>query len=152
MDWDLADTILADTITADTIRQTTISRRHHFWQLCHRITVQCLPEEKLVLEMLTESKIASGEHATQCLDKLFKLTDESSYYMAEDIQSDLQSVTEGSPSPLGSPTEQGNTSTPLSDAPSREDIGTTLSSVNTVFLSSPLNSPEMDSFKRNRSL
>ena len=116
---------------------------------------QRLPEEKLVLEMLTESQIASGEHATQGLDTLFKLTDELSYYMAEDIQSDLpRSVTEGSSSPLESPREQRNTGTPLSesDAPGGEGVDITYSSVNTVFLSSPLNSPEMDSFKRKRSL
>jgi hypothetical protein len=107
---------------------------------------RCLPEQKLHLEMLTESQIASGEHAAQSLEELFKLTDEFSYFLAQNIHSDLpQSVTEGSPSPLVSPRKQGNTGISFSgpDAIVPMDVGITFSSVNTAFLSSPLNSPEI---------
>jgi hypothetical protein len=42
-----------------------------------------LPDQKLCLEMLTESQVASGEHVTQPLEEVFKLTDEYSYFMSD---------------------------------------------------------------------
>ena len=44
---------------------------------------QPLPDLKLYLEMLSESQVASGEHATQPLEEVFKLTDEYSYFMSD---------------------------------------------------------------------
>lgn len=44
---------------------------------------QPLTDQKLYLELLTESQIASGEHAAQPLEEVFKLTDEYSYFISD---------------------------------------------------------------------
>lgn len=53
---------------------------------------QPLPDQKLHLELLTESQIASGEHATQSLEEVFKLTYDYSYFMSEVAPSAHQST------------------------------------------------------------
>lgn len=50
---------------------------------------RCLPDERLKLEMLSESQITSGELATQSLKELFELSDECSYFLTEAASSDL---------------------------------------------------------------
>jgi hypothetical protein len=103
---------------------------------------RCLPDEKLWLEMLTDEQIASGELATNSLEELLKVTDEASYYTHSDPS---HSATEDSPSPG----ERGNTSTsfPEPDTTGREDVGMTISSAHEAYLSSPLQSPEMEWFR-----
>jgi hypothetical protein len=51
-----------------------------------------LPDQKLHLELLTESQVASEEQATQPLEELFKLTDEHSYFMSEAAPDAYQST------------------------------------------------------------
>src|SRR2546421_70470 len=44
---------------------------------------QCLPDQRLKLEMLSESQIASGELATQSLKELFELSDDCLYFLTD---------------------------------------------------------------------
>ena len=102
---------------------------------------QCLPGQRLYLEMLTENQIASGYLATQSLKELFEFIDEYSYFLTEAMQS-----IEDSPYPSVSNGEQASMVFPRPYTPGQEDVGITISSARNDFLSSALNSPEMDSF------
>ena len=50
---------------------------------------QCLPDQRLQLEMLTESQITSGEHTTRSLKELFEYSDDYSSFLSEIARSDL---------------------------------------------------------------
>ena len=115
--------------------------------LSFMIEDQCLPDEKLRLEMLTDEQIASGELATNSLEELLKVTDEASYYTHSDPS---HSATEGSPSPG----EQGNSRTSFSepDTTGQDDVGITISSAHEAYLSSPMKSSEIEWFRRDYSL
>jgi hypothetical protein len=54
---------------------------------------QCLPDQRLHLEMLTESQIASGEHTTRSLKELFEYSDDYSSFLTEIARSDLSTET-----------------------------------------------------------
>ena len=115
--------------------------------LSYIVEDQCLPDEKLWIEMLTDEQIASGELATNSLEELLKVTDDASYYTNSDPS---HSATEDSPSPG----EQGNASTsfPEPDTTGRKNIGMTISSAHEAYLSSPLKSSEIEWFRRDCSL
>jgi hypothetical protein len=66
---------------------------------------RCLPDQKLRLEMLTESQITAGEHTNRSLEALFEFTDECSYFVAE---STSQFIAEDSHCPPASLEEQVN--------------------------------------------
>jgi hypothetical protein len=105
---------------------------------------QCLPDQRLMLEMLTESQIASGEHAARSLKELFEYSDECSYYLTEAAHSDLsQPNTEASPYPLVSFGEQAGGSTVLLGPPilDQDDQGITSY---TDYLSSPVDAQNID--------
>ncbi|KAL5322924.1 hypothetical protein ACEPPN_010904 [Leptodophora sp. 'Broadleaf-Isolate-01'] len=64
---------------------------------------QCLPDQRLQLEMLTESQIVSGEHTTRSLKELFEYSDDYSSFLTNIARSDLsQPNTEVSTDPLAS--------------------------------------------------
>jgi hypothetical protein len=89
--------------------------------------------------MLSESQIASQEHATQSLRELFEYSDDYSSFLTETARSDLsQSIIEGSPSPLVSFREQADRS-PAFDQDDRD-----LTYTKVLFLSSPVNAQDMD--------
>lgn len=50
---------------------------------------RCLPEQRLQLETLTKSQIASGEHAAQSLKELFEYSDDCSAFLSEAAYFDL---------------------------------------------------------------
>src|SRR5258706_13621635 len=54
---------------------------------------QCLPDQRLTLETLTESQLASGEHTTQSLKELFKFSDDYLSFLTETACSDLSQST-----------------------------------------------------------
>jgi hypothetical protein len=122
---------------------------------------RCLPEQRLRLETLCESQIVSGEHAAQSLKDLFEFTDECLGFLAETTQPD-QSITEGSPCSLVSlgslaettPDQSITESSPRSLVSLGEQVDDSTafprpSSLDNLFLSSPLNSPDIDSFRPN---
>jgi hypothetical protein len=75
---------------------------------------QCLPDQRLQLETLTESQIASREHAARSLKELFEHSDDCSSFLTEAVYSDLcQPDTEASPHPLMNLGEQADSSTAL---------------------------------------
>jgi hypothetical protein len=45
------------------------------------IEYRALPDQRLHLEKLAESRIASGEHETQSLEELFDFRDGCSYFL-----------------------------------------------------------------------
>jgi hypothetical protein len=78
---------------------------------------QCLPDQRLKLEMLTESQITSREHTAQLLKELFKFSDNCLSPLVETSCSDLfYSITEASTYSLKSFEEQAS-GTALSDSP-----------------------------------
>jgi len=50
---------------------------------------QCLPDQRLEPEKLTESQIASREHADRSLEELSEHTDDYSSFLTEIARSDL---------------------------------------------------------------
>lgn len=104
-----------------------------------------LPDQKLCLEMLIESQIASREHATKSLEELFKFTDECSYFMGEAVPGVYQSSPEGSS--LANPWEQldGHTAFSRCHTIRQEDEGI-VSTVDDYLLPSALDPLEMDSY------
>ena len=103
---------------------------------------QYLLGQRLYLEILTENQIISRYLTTQSLKELFEFTDEYLYFLTEAIQS-----IEDSPYPSVSNREQASIVFPRLYIPGQEDIGITILSVHNDFLSSALNSPEIDSFR-----
>ncbi len=74
---------------------------------------QYLPDQRLDLEMLTESQIASGELAARSLKELFKYSDDYSSFLIEIARSDHSPpITEASPYPLVNPKEQAGRGLP----------------------------------------
>jgi len=53
---------------------------------------QCLPDQRLQLETLTNSQIASREHTTRSLKELFEYSDDYSSFLTEIARSDLPSL------------------------------------------------------------
>jgi hypothetical protein len=123
---------------------------------------QCLPDQRLKLEMLSESQIASRtqllkelfefsddyssfltEAATQSLKELFEFSDD---FLTETAHPDLsQSIAEGSPYPLVNLGEQadGSTAFPSPDTVDQEDPGIT-SFTDYLFLLSLVDPQNMD--------
>ncbi|KAH8772419.1 hypothetical protein F5882DRAFT_381432 [Hyaloscypha sp. PMI_1271] len=98
---------------------------------------QCLPAQRLQLEILTESQIASGEHTTRSLKELFEYSDDYSSFLIEIARSDLsQPNTEVSTDPLASFGGQagGITALPSPYILNPDDLSITLY---TDYLSSP---------------
>ena len=109
---------------------------------------RCLPDQKLWLEMLTDEQIAYGELATYSVKELLNYTGKDPYSMYLELP---PSPIEWSPSPRASLGEQSNHSTPFSgpdapDPPHPENVDITISTIQEAFLSSPLKSPERESF------
>jgi hypothetical protein len=107
---------------------------------------QCLPDQRLQLEMLTKSQIGSGEHTTRSLKELFEYSDNYSSFLTEVARSEIsQSTTEASLSPLASLEEQAGGSTawpgPYILAPDDPNITSC-----TDYLLSPTSWEEMDQF------
>jgi hypothetical protein len=75
---------------------------------------RCLPEQRLRLEILTESQIISGEHATRSLKELFEHSDDCSAFLIEAAYSNLsQPDTEASHAPSVNLGEQADSRTAL---------------------------------------
>jgi hypothetical protein len=107
---------------------------------------RCLPDQRLKLEMLSESQITSGELATQSLKELFVFCDDFSYYLTEAASSDLsQSSTEASPPPRVDLGTQADISmpSPCPSIPSPDDPSITSY---TDYLTSPTSGEDMDTF------
>jgi hypothetical protein len=106
---------------------------------------QCLPNQKLLLETLTDEQAASGELAVNSVKDLLNFTDEDAYFMYLDLP---PSPGEWSPSPPVSLEEQSNASTPFPDpnAPDQENVGITISTIQEAYLLSPLKPPEKELF------
>jgi hypothetical protein len=60
---------------------------------------RCLPDQRLQLEMLTESQIASGEHTDRLLKELFEFTSGYSSFLTEAAFDLSQPDTKASTSP-----------------------------------------------------
>jgi hypothetical protein len=107
-------------------------------------STQCLPDQKLELEMLTRSQLASGEHADRSLKELFEFVDDYSSFLTEIARSDLsQPTTEASPDPLVSFGEaEGSTALPGPHILNQDDSD--LTHTKSLFLSSPVDVQEMD--------
>jgi hypothetical protein len=74
---------------------------------------RCLPDQRLQLEMLTESQIASGEHTDRLLKELFEFTSGYSSFLTEAAFDLSQPDTKASTSPLVSFEEQVDSSTTI---------------------------------------
>lgn len=112
---------------------------------------QCLPDQRLKLEMLTESQITSREHAARSLKELFEFSDDYSFFLTEAARSDLSDpVTEASPYPLASFEEQADgrsTALPGPYTLEQDDPGMT-SYTDFLFLSSLVDAQGMDWLRR----
>jgi hypothetical protein len=106
---------------------------------------RCLPDQRLKLEMLTESQITSGEHAARSLKELFEFSDYYSYFLTEAARSDLSDpVTEASPYPLASFEEKADGSTALPGPHTLEQDDPGMTYTNFLFLSSPVYAQGID--------
>ena len=106
---------------------------------------RCLPEQKLLLETLTDEQTASGELAATSVKELLNFTDEDAYFMYLDFP---PSPEDWSPSPPTSLGEQSNASTPFPDpnALDQEKPVITISTIQEAYLLSPLKPSERELF------
>jgi hypothetical protein len=107
---------------------------------------QCLPDQRLKLEMMTESQITSGEHAARSLKELFEFSSDYSSPLVETPRSDLSHpITEASTYSLVSFGEQAGGSTAFPDPPilNQDDQGITLYT-DYLFLSSLVDAQHMN--------
>lgn len=106
---------------------------------------QCLPDQKLLLETLTDEQTASGELATNPVKELLNFTNEEAYFVYLDLP---PSPSEWSPSHPASLGEQSNASTPFPDpnAHDQENVGITISTIQEAYLLSPLKPPGRELF------
>jgi hypothetical protein len=76
---------------------------------------RCLLNRRLKLEKLSESQIASGEHASRSLKELFEYSDDyyTSFLAEEALSAFYQPTTEASPYPLVDLEKQADSSTVL---------------------------------------
>jgi len=110
---------------------------------------QCLPEQRLQLETLTESQIISREHAARSLKELFEYSDDCSTFLTEAAYSDLsQPDSEASPDPVVSYEGQADGSITLPGSCILEPDGPSIVSY-TDYLLSPTNYGEMGRFGEN---
>jgi hypothetical protein len=106
----------------------------------------CLLDQRLQLKMLTESQIASREHAARSLKELFEFSNNCSSFLTEAARSNLsQPNTEASTYPLVSFGEQAGGST-ASPGPYILDADDPSITSCTGYLLSPTNWEEMDRF------
>lgn len=106
---------------------------------------QCLPDQKLVLETLTDDQTASGELAAHSVRDLLNFADEDMDFMYLEYP---PSPSERSPSPPASLGEQSNSRTPFPhpNAPDQENVGITISTIQEAYLLSPLKPREKEFF------
>jgi hypothetical protein len=104
---------------------------------------QCLPDQKLQLEMLTESQITSGEHTTRSLKELFECSDDYSSFLTEIARSNLS--TEASTNALASFGGQAGGSAALQSPYILDPDDPSITSC-TDYLLSPTSWDEMDQF------
>jgi hypothetical protein len=104
---------------------------------------QCLPDQRLLLEMLTKSQITSGEHITRSLKELFEYSNDYSSFLTEIAHPDPS--TEASTDALASFGGQAGGSTALPGHCILEPGDPSITSF-TDYLSSPTSWGEMDQF------
>jgi hypothetical protein len=103
---------------------------------------QCLPDQRLQLEILTESQITSREHTTRSLKELFEYSDDYSSFLTE-IASNLSA--KASTDALASFGGQADGSTALQSPCILDPEDPSITSC-TDYLSSPTSWGEMDQF------
>jgi hypothetical protein len=107
----------------------------------------CLPDQRLQLEMLTKSQIASREHAARSLKELFEFSDNCSFFLTKAAGSDLsQPNTKASTYPLVSFGKQAGGRT-ASLGPYILDADDPSITLYTGYLLSPTNWEEIDWFR-----
>jgi hypothetical protein len=106
---------------------------------------RCLPDQKLLLETLTDKQTVSGWLAANSVKDLLNFTNEEAYFMYLDLP---LSPSEWSPSYPASLGEQSNASTPFPDPNThdQENVGITILTIQEAYPLSPLKPPGRELF------